>query len=249
MTAIQLGPRDNHQLHLYDLPEPKLRLTPRTIGAITAVAALYGGLGMMLNLAGIDITIPQNVDPPAIVITRWVPPTQDITIEPPPPPPPPTTLAVREPMTPIPAPVEPIFAPSEPVSIEPATTHPTTLDPGPTAPAAEPAPVPATPASKPSPVISNPSWLAKPSAAQLGRLYPERAARNGVSGSTVMECRVTAQGTVASCTVVQESPKGYGFGDAALASTRYFRLNPRMVDGSTVEGAKVRIPMAFTLSE
>jgi periplasmic protein TonB len=69
-----------------------------------------------------------------------------------------------------------------------------------------------------------------------------------------MECRVMAQGTVNNCVVLRESPTGYGFGDAALASTRYFKLNPRTVDGQAIEGAKVQIPtvhipMGFNLAE
>ena len=40
-------------------------------------------------------------------------------------------------------------------------------------------------------------------------------------------CRVSAQGVVADCRILSETPDAYGFGEAALKLTRYFRMTPR----------------------
>jgi TonB family protein len=45
--------------------------------------------------------------------------------------------------------------------------------------------------------------------------------------------------------VVSESPPGYGFGSAALAAARSFRINPPMRDGRIDEAAWVGIPVSF----
>jgi protein TonB len=243
MTAIHLGPQDIHPVRLYDLPDTRFRLTPRTMGAITAVALLYAGGGMMLNLAGIEFQIPDFSQPPPIIVTTFEPlPVEDPVERPAPA----ATLPVR------PTDLSPTNEYVEPLPVTPDPT-PTVIE----GPATNFTPV-ETPATTPTPVVTpppapavirNPSWLQKPSSAQLGRLYPARAAERGVRGAATMECRVTAQGTVNGCVVLRESPTGYGFGEAALASTRYFRLNPRTIDGQAIEGAKVQIPMGFNLSE
>lgn len=96
-------------------------------------------------------------------------------------------------------------------------------------------------------MIRNPNWVAKPSAAQLGRIYPDRAAERGVSGSATLLCGVSASGTMVGCTVIDETPTGWRFGEAALAGSKFFRMSPRTVDGQAVEGAKVRIPIVFNI--
>jgi periplasmic protein TonB len=98
-------------------------------------------------------------------------------------------------------------------------------------------------------VIRNPSWLQRPTARQVADLYPHIAAERGISGGATLMCEVIGTGAVRNCSVIDESPKGRGFGEAALASARLFKLNPRTVDGEAVEGAKVRIPLVFNLAD
>ena len=98
-------------------------------------------------------------------------------------------------------------------------------------------------------VIRNPSWLQRPTGRQLADLYPRIAAERGISGGATLMCEVIGTGAVRNCAVIDESPKGRGFGEAALASARLFKLNPRTVDGEAVEGAKVRIPLVFNLAD
>ncbi|MES2833702.1 MAG: energy transducer TonB [Pseudomonadota bacterium] len=104
-----------------------------------------------------------------------------------------------------------------------------------------------TPTPPADPVIRNPQWVRRPSADQMLAAYPDRAIRAEVSGRATLSCGVLANGSMTNCSVVSETPVGYGFGRAALGLSRSFRLSPRMVDGAIVEGARVLIPIAFTL--
>jgi len=47
--------------------------------------------------------------------------------------------------------------------------------------------------------------------------YPAAALAAGVRGSADLSCGRSRAGALANCTLVSESPEGYGFGDAALA--------------------------------
>jgi len=103
--------------------------------------------------------------------------------------------------------------------------------------------------SPPAPkTISDPTWLSRPDAAQVSRAYPPDAERRGLGGGVTLNCGVSAAGSVTGCEVTDESPIGWGFGKAALALSRYFRMKPRIEDGQVVGGARVRIPIQFRLA-
>jgi TonB family protein len=106
----------------------------------------------------------------------------------------------------------------------------------------------ALPPVPPGSTFTPPDYLKPPPAKEMSALYPSAAARDHLTGSTVIGCVVTAQGTLEPCRVVAEAPKGKGFGDAALAMAKLFHCQPAKIDGRPVGGGFVRIPLDFSLN-
>lgn len=125
----------------------------------------------------------------------------------------------------------------------PAGQGPTIIDTRPPPQPPQPPAQPANPAGPP--VITDPTWTSKPSADQLSQFYPVRALNLGKSGDVTLQCRVLQKGTVTGCSVLAETPDSFGFGAAAVKLSRFFRMSPRMEDGRPVDGATVKIRLAF----
>lgn len=95
--------------------------------------------------------------------------------------------------------------------------------------------------------ITNPDWVARPSGSDLARLYPRDAARNRITGSAVLECRVAANGQVEDCIVLSEEPEGMGFGAATVALSSRFRMTPMDVQGVPYGESVVRLPINWRM--
>lgn len=118
----------------------------------------------------------------------------------------------------------------------------TTASPGPVA------PPPAPPPPRQG-LIMQPDWLRRPDGADLAELYPPSAGERSLTAHTKMICVVTETGTLTNCELTEERPRGYGFGRAALQASRYFKMRPRTVAGTPVAGARVAIPMNWTVED
>lgn len=61
------------------------------------------------------------------------------------------------------------------------------------------------------------------------------AFETGGEGSVTLTCAVTVEGRARDCTIAEESPEGFGIGDAALAASSTFRFNPATQGGVAIE--------------
>jgi protein TonB len=90
-------------------------------------------------------------------------------------------------------------------------------------------------------------WLAKPTAQDMIRNYPERAISGALGGDVLMTCKVGQSLHLEGCKVVSETPVHVGFGDAALKLAPLFMLKPVTRAGESVVGASITVPVKFRL--
>ncbi|MFN3536032.1 MAG: TonB family protein [Brevundimonas sp.] len=240
MMKLAGGPGSVHPLDFNNRKRPVPRWVWLAVGASLMV---HGAAGVWLYQQRFELRAEANPEPPITVLEmqpRVRPPEPAIAQTPQPPTavhnPAPNQVEPIEtaPFTPPDIPVtglafEPVFVPATPGPVQDA------------------APAQATPSPAPG-VITNPRWIARPTADQMARAYPDRALRDGTEGSATLQCSVTARGSLTGCSVMSETPGGQGFGRAAMQLSRHFRLSPRTVDGQAVEGALVTIPLTFQLN-
>ena len=101
--------------------------------------------------------------------------------------------------------------------------------------------------ASPPVLVTNPDWLRKPSGSELVSLYPSKAMMYRLSGQATISCRSMLSGALKDCFVIDESPMGFGFGDAALKMSASFRMKPATIDGVAIDGEHVTIPINFAL--
>ena len=78
-------------------------------------------------------------------------------------------------------------------------------------------------------------------------LYPRRALARGRQGYAVVEVVITTTGGVRDVKLLEESPRNYGFGNAALKAAIKLKYNPRVIDGQGVEVPGVMYKFSFRL--
>ncbi|MES2443635.1 MAG: TonB family protein [Pseudomonadota bacterium] len=235
------------------VPSPSIRL------AALVLAALASGIPLLMLLLGLSIrTIEAIRSAPVLVELIPLP-----TPVPEPPPPPPQTSAPRV----RPHPAAAAAAPAPLAAPPPAT--PVDSTPNPVAPPAPP-PAPASGSGTSAGAgagngtggsgtggngdggtgtgggaLLPPSWVTVPGYRELAPHNPAMARNERVNGSVLLACHGTATRRLTGCRVVQEAPRGYGFGKAGIAAARSFRINPPMRDGRVDEAAWVGIPISF----
>lgn len=111
-------------------------------------------------------------------------------------------------------PLDPVTTTTETTPLTPNNVTPLTTD-GP--PSVTPAPTTSgTGSSVSGPVYVTPRWKAFPDAAALTDYYPPRALDDEMEGSAGVQCTVLDAAGRVRCTVISESPKGYGFGQQTV---------------------------------
>jgi protein TonB len=145
--------------------------------------------------------------------------------KPPPPPPPPP-------------PDKPPPPPPPPPDLPPPVAAPIATDIPVSPPAPPPPPAPA--------VITNPTWLKRPNGRDFERYYPTRALDREKTGRVVLNCVVQANGSI-NCAISEETPDGWGFGEAALKIAKSFQMAPQTVNGAPTSGGRVSVPIVFNL--
>jgi protein TonB len=135
----------------------------------------------------------------------------------------------------VPPPSASLPAAEQPAVVQPATVATVT-----------PAPQPSTAAAADSPVRepAKVRWQSRPSASRLDQVYPQRARQGDVEGLASLRCTILPD-LRAACSVLSETPAGYGFGAAALKASESLRASPVLDDGSNVTGAVADVAIRF----
>lgn len=92
-----------------------------------------------------------------------------------------------------------------------------------------------------------PDWMEKPSSEDLTAFYPPHAARSNIAGKATIACKVMVDGRLDACVVVEESPPGEHFGEAALRISPKFRMIPP--DDPNAPPATVTVPLNFEVPQ
>ena len=95
-------------------------------------------------------------------------------------------------------------------------------------------------------VRTDPAWVSKPTLEEIWDYYPKLATMFEISGQAVVTCRVEASTSLTDCRAESESPKGFGFAQAATAvAYSHMKVKPSMIDGKPDPTTEVTIPVNF----
>lgn len=93
---------------------------------------------------------------------------------------------------------------------------------------------------------SPPIILRGASRTEVLSVVPPAARRARQAGRASINCIIRLDETLGDCRVVSETPSGFGFGEAGLQATRFFRYRPpTTASGRPVEGQRVTISVMF----
>jgi len=79
-------------------------------------------------------------------------------------------------------------------------------------------------------------------------LYPRGAQTRGKEGYAIIELTVSKEGLALNPAVIEEKPKGQGFGKSALKAAGSLRYVPRFIDGEPVEVPGVLYKYTFNMA-
>ncbi len=101
------------------------------------------------------------------------------------------------------------------------------------------------PAVSPKPkIVEAAPWLRRPDGMDVAEVFPGMAMRaRQYAGDVMIECKVARDGGLTSCVVLEETPQGFGFGNAGLKLAKRFKMKAKTADGYPTVGGTVRIPI------
>jgi len=88
-------------------------------------------------------------------------------------------------------------------------------------------------------------WLATPGGRDLLDVYPPLAMQQNVQGYAILDCVFLDTGRIGDCRVIDETPRGSGFGEAALRLVDRYRYDP--VRHADMIGTRGRQTVRFML--
>lgn len=91
------------------------------------------------------------------------------------------------------------------------------------------------------PVLAAPQWTEAPTFQDVAKAYPSRARAAHVGGSATVTCTVSPSARLRTCGVLDETPGGYGFGNAARKLAERLVATP----SSAPEGKELRVTLRF----
>ena len=68
-------------------------------------------------------------------------------------------------------------------------------------------------------------------------VLPPAALAAQLGGKATVRCTVTAEGSLADCKILYESPSDQGFGHATLTVAQFWKIRPVRLDGTSTKGA------------
>ncbi len=108
----------------------------------------------------------------------------------------------------------------------------------------------ATVSASPDLVFKGVGWVKVGTYADLLKVYPRAARKQGVPGHATLTCQVLTNGKLTACKAEDEGPPGQGFGRAALRLTPKFQRFPDSTapPGPPQPAGVIHIPIVFGLS-
>lgn len=93
-------------------------------------------------------------------------------------------------------------------------------------------------------VVLDPPWTQVPTQAEVNAAWP-REAVGLASGQAALRCGLDRTGRLRSCNVISESPRGKGFGKAALALSKAFGVTFAPEEAKAARDLKIDVPFRF----
>lgn len=93
-------------------------------------------------------------------------------------------------------------------------------------------------------LLIDPPWSAVPSLEQVRAAWPAEA-QGVASGQAALRCSVAADGALKDCEAISEVPSGKGFGKAAKALSRNFKMRVAPEDAKILKTISVDVPFRF----